>query len=151
MSTPEWPAALPYQREASGSESRPSRAQPETEMEGGTVRLRQRPGDRLRTEPWSRRFTPSEYAAWGEFLAGALGHGTRRFLMPVWTGGSLGDGYEVRLVQIVGGAGGVSETPTGRGIYTHVSFSLHVFPAEMAPAPMLDFREPSNSQYIPLF
>lgn len=150
MSTPEWPASLPYQREASGSESRPSRAQPETEMEGGNVRLRSRSGDRLRTEPWSRRFTPTEYAAWGAFLAGSLGHGARRFLMPVWTGGALGDGYEVRLVQISGGAGGVSETPSGRGMYIRVSFSLLVFPAEMAPAPMLAFNEPANSQYVPL-
>lgn len=137
MSVIEWPAALPYQREASGSESRPSRAQPETEMEGGNVRLRQRPGDRLRTEPWSRRFTPSEYAAWGEFLAGPLGYGSRRFLMPVWTGAEDGDGYQLRLVQIVGGAGGVSEVPTGRGMNTRVSFTLLVFPAEMVSLPSI--------------
>lgn len=137
MSTREWPASLPYQREASGSESRPSRAQPETEMEGGNVRLRRRPGDRLRTEPWSRRLAPEAYGVWSVFLAETIAQGTRRFLMPVWAGSSAGDGYELRLVQISGGAGGVSEAPTGRGLYMHVSFSLLVFPAEMVAPPVI--------------
>lgn len=137
MSYAEWPAALPYQIEATGGDMRPSRPQPETEMEGGNVRLRDRPGDRLRTLPWSRRLTPEQYAAWSTFLASTLARGTRRFLLPVWTGTTTGDGYEVRLVQIVGGAGGVSETPTGRGLYMRVSFSLLVFPAEMVAPPAI--------------
>lgn len=135
MNYAQWPADLPYQREANGAEGRPSRPQPETEMEGGDVRLRNRPGDRLRTEPWSRRLLPAPYAAWTAFLAGPLGHGTRRFVMPVWTGTAEGDGYELRVVQIAGGAGGVIETPTGRGLHTRVSFTLLVFPVEMVPLP----------------
>lgn len=133
----EWPAGLPYQSEAAAGDLRPSRAQPETEMEGGDVRLRDRPGDRLRTVPWSRRFLPEQYAQWSAFLEGVLKRGTLRFLVPVWTGAPEGDGYSLRLVQIVGGAGGVSETPTGRGLHMRVSFSLLVFPAEMVPAPKI--------------
>lgn len=131
MSYPEYPLDLPQDAEAAGFERRPYRAQPETEMEGGDVRLRHRPGDRLETVSWARRFTPAELDLWRQFLAADLADGTRRFVMPVWAG--TGAGYEPRLVQIVGGGGGVSETPTGRGLYTRVSFSLLVFPPEMLP------------------
>ena len=129
MATPVWPATLPHECEASAFTRRPYRGMVATEMEGGNVRLRRRPGDRVETVGWARRFTPTQHAIWAGFLKDTIADGTRQFVMPIWSG----EDYQNRLVQIVDGGGGVSEAVTARGLYTRVGFSLLVFPPEMTP------------------
>lgn len=129
MAYASWPATVPYECEAVAFTRRPYREMLETEMEGGNTRLRSRPGDKVETVTWARRFTADQFAAWRSFLSDTIARGTARFLMPIWNGAA----YEVRVVQIVGGGGGVSEAVTGRGLFTRVSFSLLVLPAELVP------------------
>lgn len=129
MAYASWPATVPHECEAAAFTRRPYREMIATDMEGGNTRVRSRPGDNVETVTWARRFTADQLAAWKAFLADTIARGTARFLMPIWTGAA----YEVRVVQIVGGGGGVSEVVTGRGLYTRVSFSLLVLPAELVP------------------
>lgn len=144
MSYAEWPADVPFRPERDMWGVKPLRDPPETQMEGGNVRRRRRPGDRLAMMRWGRQLKPAEAASFFAFLS-SIGDGTQRFLMPVCLDGST---YAPRVVQITGG---IPEQVTPGGGWLTVNLSLFVFPAEMAPSPMLDFSEPANSQYIPLF
>ncbi|MCS0501376.1 hypothetical protein [Ancylobacter mangrovi] len=120
MADPAWPTGLPYECEASAWSSMPFRPPLVTEMEGGNVRLRARPGDAIEQQGWARRFTPAQFEIWTAFLRDDLAKGTRRFSMPVW----LGSAYGTRTVQILRGGGGVTSALVARGLYTRVSFSL---------------------------
>lgn len=131
MSYAEWPLAVPYRPERDMWGVKPVRDAAETQMEGGNVRLRRKPGDRLATMRWGRQLNPAETAAFLAFVA-SIGEGTHRFLMPVCLDGST---YTIRLVQITGGL--PEETTPGGGWLT-VNLSLLVFPAEMvAPIPTI--------------
>lgn len=129
MTYPEWPVALPYHPWRDMWDYVPARESLQTEMEGGDTRQRRRPGDDVGTMQWGRTFTAAEMDLWDGFLTDTSG-GVARFIMPVPTNGAT---YQLRVVQIVGGAGGVSSSAVG--IETQVSFSLRVFPADMVPLP----------------
>lgn len=131
MSYAEWPLAVPYRPERDMWGVKPVRDASETQMEGGNVRLRRKPGDRLATMRWGRDLKPDEAAAFLAFIA-SIGDGTHRFLMPVCLDGST---YAIRLVQITGG---LPEEATPGGGWLAVNLSLFVFPAEMvAPIPTI--------------
>lgn len=145
MTYPEWPLDLPFRPWREAWNYVPGREALQTEMEGGDARQRRRPGDDVGSMQWGRTFTADQMAAWKSFLVTISG-GAARFLMQVPTDGA---NYEARVVQVVGGSGGVSYSAVG--VETQVSFSLVVFPADMVPFGRLDFAYPVNSQYIPLF
>lgn len=130
MSVAEWPGTLPHECLADAWGAVPYRAPVETEMEGGNVRLRGRPGDNLATVTVALRFSPEQVAIWSAFLQNDLARGAARFVMPVSLDGSS---YERRLVQIQRGGAGVRHDPIGRGLHTRVGFTLWVFPAAMTP------------------
>ncbi|WP_018390926.1 hypothetical protein [Ancylobacter sp. FA202] len=131
MSYAEWPSGVPFRPERDMWGVKPVRDAAETQMEGGNVRLRRRPGDRLATMRWGRQLNPAEAAAFLAFIA-SIGEGTHRFLMPVCLDGST---YVIRLVQITGGL--PEETTPGGGWLT-VNLSLLVFPVEMlGPIPTI--------------
>lgn len=144
MTYPEWPLALPYRPWRDQWGYKPGREALATEMENGDTRQRKRPGDDVGPMQWGRTFTEAEMATWDDFLA-EVSSGAARFLMLVPTKGAS---YETRVVQIVGGAGGISYSAVG--VETQVAFTLLVFPAVMVPFGRLDFAYPVNSQYIPL-
>lgn len=127
MTYPEWPIDLPYRPWRDMWNYVPGREALQTEMEGGDTRQRRRPGDDVGVMQWGRTFTEAEMATWDGFLSDTSG-GVARFIMPVPTNGAI---YQLRVVQIVGGAGGVSLSAVG--VETQVSFSLVVFPADMVP------------------
>ena len=129
MTYPEWPIDLPYRPWRDMWNYVPGREALQTEMESGDTRQRRRPGDDIGSMQWGRTFTVAEMATWKTFLADTSG-GTARFLMQVPTDGA---NYELRVVQIVGAAGGVSYAAVG--VETQVSFSLVIFPAYMTPVP----------------
>lgn len=129
MTYPEWPIDLPYRPWRDMWNYVPGREALQTEMEGGDTRQRRRPGDDVGAMQWGRTFTEAEMATWDGFLSDTSG-GVARFIMPVPTNGAI---YQLRVVQIVGGAGGVSASAVG--VETQVSFSLLVFPADMVPLP----------------
>lgn len=140
----EWPPTLPYLPWRDQWGYVPGREVLATEMDGGDTRQRRRPGDDLGTMKWGRTFSAAEMALWKVFLASIAG-GAARFLMHVSTDGAT---LEVRVCQIVGGAGGISYAIVG--LETQVSFSLLVFPADAVPFGRLDFGYSTNSQYVPL-
>lgn len=131
MTYPEWPVALPYRPWRDQWNYVPGREALQTEMEGGDTRQRRRPGDDVGSMQWGRTFTAAEMATWDDFLTSISG-GAARFVMPVPTNGAT---YDLRVVQIVGGAGGVSTSAVG--VETQVSLSLLVFPAIMVPLPVI--------------
>lgn len=128
MSYAEWPLAVPYRPERDMWGVKPVRDAAETQMEGGNVRLRRRPGDRLATMRWGRQMKPDEAAAFLAFIA-SIGDGTHRFWMPVCLDGST---YTIRLVQITGG---LPEEATPGGGWLTANLSLLVFPPELGPPP----------------
>lgn len=125
-----WPSAVPFRPERDMWGVKPVRDASETQMEGGNVRLRRKPGDRLATMRWGRQLKPDEAAAFLAFIA-SIGEGTHRFLMPVCLDGST---YAIRLVQITGG---LPEEATPGGGWLTVNLSLLVFPAEMVAPPAI--------------
>lgn len=127
MSYQEWPSNLPYRSSVEGWRARPFRQPRETEMAGGNVRVRRRPGHRLGTVQWQRILSPAERGLWDSFVA-SIGDGVERFVMPVSMNGST---YERRLVQISGGIGDSESRGAG---YSTVTLTLLVFPPEMTPA-----------------
>lgn len=128
MAYVDWPSAVPFRSERSGWSYTQGREALATGMDGGDARQRRRPGDGVGTGRWGRGLTAVQMAAFTAFLA-TIGGGATRFLMPVSLDGQT---YEARVVQIIGGAGGIQYGSIGAE--TMVSFSLLVFPAELTPA-----------------
>lgn len=127
MAYAEWPATIPFRSERSPWGYVPGREALATEMEGGDTRQRRRPGDGVGMARWGRGLTAAQMVAFGDFLA-TIGDGAARFLMPVSLDGQT---YTTRVVQIIGGAGGIQYGSIGAE--TMVSFSLLVLPAELVP------------------
>ncbi|MDF2809308.1 MAG: hypothetical protein K0S56_339 [Microvirga sp.] len=127
MAYAEWPSAVPFRPERSAWGYVPGREVISTEMEGGDTRQRRRPGDGVGTGRWGRGLTGAQMASFTAFLA-TIGGGATRFLMPVSLDGQT---YTTRVVQIIGGAGGIQYGSIGAE--TMVSFSLLVLPAELVP------------------
>lgn len=128
MAYANWPATVPHEPERAAWSYVPGRASSVTEMEGGDIRQRWRPGDDLGTLQWARALNAAQIAAFDAFLA-TIAQGAARFVMPVTLDGQ---GYVDRVVQIQRGFGGINRASAG--MKTRVSFTLHVFPASMTPA-----------------
>ncbi|MGA0561694.1 phage head spike fiber domain-containing protein [Ancylobacter sp. VNQ12] len=127
MAYADWPAGVPFRPERDNWNGAPGREALATDMQGGDVRQRWQPSDDLATLQWGRGLTAAQMGAWEAFLASIAG-GAARFLMPV----SLdGQAYELRVVQIKGGKGGLRYAPLG--VETLVSLALYVFPAVLTP------------------
>jgi hypothetical protein len=91
----------------------------ETEMEGGNVRQRSRPGSNVATMQWRRRMTAAQYASFDTFVRATLSNGTSRFTMPVWLGAS----YATKTVQIVKESLAIDQD----GLFVSVSMTLRVY------------------------
>lgn len=122
-----WPADVPHRPERGNWNVKRGREALATEMEGGDTRQRRRPGDDVASMQWARGLNATQMAAFEAFIA-TVGEGAARFLMPV---SFDGQNYTTRVIQIVGGAGGISYGSIGAE--TLVSFSALVFPASMTP------------------
>lgn len=125
MAIPEWPVAVPYQTERDAWGNTPFRAPIETEMEGGNVRIRNRPGDRLATVTWARPLTAAEGAAFRTFVETTIHRGTMRFRMNVCLDGIT---YTLRTVQMQPKTLKYTGLPGGR---LRPSFTMLVFPSSV--------------------
>lgn len=121
MSYLHWPAGLPYQSGASDWQVQPFRAPLQTEMDGGNVRTRRRPGDDVATMRWSRIFTDEQMAVFEGFVAATFNL-AQRFVMPVSVNGRT---YEDRIVQLSGDAPSYASPAPG---FVRVSMTLLVLP-----------------------
>ena len=120
MPLPAWPSDVPYlQRRQDWQIPQPFIGPIETEMEGGNVRLRSRPGSNVATVQWRRRMTPLQYSSFDAFVRATLSNGTSRFNMPVWLGAS----YVTNTVQIVKDSLSISQD----GLFVAVSMTLRVY------------------------
>jgi hypothetical protein len=120
MPFPAWPVDVPYlQRRQDWQLPQLFISPVETEMDGGNVRLRSRPGSNIATVQWRRRMTPSQYTSFDAFVRSTLTNGTSRFTMPVW----LGATYVSKTVQIVKDSLSVSQD----GLFVAVSMTLRVY------------------------
>lgn len=94
MATPSWPVGVNYMPEADSWSQRPFLAPAASEMDGGNVRLRGKPGDRVRIIKQSIVVSNDVYADTLEpFL---IDNKSARLIMPVW----LGRDYKSCLVQL---------------------------------------------------
>lgn len=91
--------------------------EPETsEMEGGNVRQRSRPGDENAELQFSILMTPAEYGEWIVFAREDLMRGSSRFTMRVWTGNSMAS----KTVQLVKGQYTMKPVPPKISVGFHV-------------------------------
>ena len=100
MTVPTWPSGVPTESMQDGFEITPFLAPIKTEMEGGNVRLRARPGDNVAIVRQSILMTRTQYSTlyiWGRTT---IGNWTGRFSMPVWDGVS----YTTKVCQFQEGA-----------------------------------------------
>lgn len=123
MTIPSWPSTVPYASEQEYWNGAPFRAPLSTEMEGGNIRLRRRPGDNIGTYAWGRILKPTEASDLNTFLMTTLNNGASRFTMQVSRDGTT---YTSRVVQLV--AGSLKYASAG-GDKTLVTFNLTVFPS----------------------
>ena len=120
MPLPAWPVEVPYlQRRQDWQIPQPFISPLETEMDGGNVRLRSRPGSNVATVQWRRRMTSSQYTGFDTFVRATISNGTSRFTMPVW----LGTSYVTKSVQIVKDLLAIAQD----GLFISVSMTLHVY------------------------
>ncbi len=100
MAIPAWPSGVPYVTLKDGFDNKPFLAPIKTEMEGGNVRLRRRPGDNVAIIQQTVVMDRAAYEtlkAWG---VATIGGWTGRFTMPVW----LGSAYVTKVCQFADGA-----------------------------------------------
>ena len=123
MPIPSWPS-VPYQPLANSCKRDPLLPPIRTEMEGGNVRQRRRPGDSVSVISQTIRLTDSEFNSLESWVSASAGSGVARFTMSVW----LGTSYQSKTVQFEGSGQGfpyaVSEPfPDAKD----VSMTLRVF------------------------
>jgi hypothetical protein len=120
MPLPAWPNDVPYlQRRQDWKITQPFIGPIETEMDGGNVRQRSRPGSNVATVEWRRRMTTAQHASFDTFVRATLSNGTARFTMPVW----LGSSYVTKTVQIVKDSLAIEQD----GLFVSVSMRLRVY------------------------
>jgi hypothetical protein len=120
MPLPAWPNDVPYlQRRQDWEITQPFIGPIETEMEGGNVRQRSRPGSNVATVQWRRRMTTAQHASFDAFVRATLSNGSARFTMPVW----LGAGYVTKTVQVVKDSLAIEQD----GLFVSVSMTLRVY------------------------
>ncbi|WP_454917299.1 hypothetical protein [Xanthobacter sediminis] len=125
MALPVWPVAVPYASERDRWGLKRFRDPVETEMEGGNIRVRRRPGDNLMVMSWGRDLHPSEFTAFRTFVEDTLHWGVSRFSMAVSLDGRT---YEIRAVQM---QPKTLEYSKPSALLVGVKFSLYVFPASV--------------------
>jgi hypothetical protein len=120
MPLPAWPNDVPYQqRRRDWRITQPIIGPIETEMDGGNVRQRSRPGSNVATLQWRRRMTTAQHASFDAFVRVTLTNASARFTMPVW----LGAGYVSKTVQIVKDSLAIEQD----GLFISVSMTLRVY------------------------
>jgi hypothetical protein len=120
MPLPAWPVDVPHQqRRQDWQIPQPFISALETEMDGGNVRLRSRPGSDVATVQWRRRLTSSQFTSFDTFVRTTISNGTSRFTMPVW----LGTSYVTKTVQIVKDSLAIAQD----GLFISVSMTLRVY------------------------
>lgn len=100
MPLPQWPS-IPYEprRDSWRQESR--RLPPiRTEMDGGNIRTRRRPGDNVAIISQAVDLTSDELTTLNAWVTSAIGEGVARFSMLVFLGG---DGFVSKTVQFDSG------------------------------------------------
>jgi hypothetical protein len=125
MAIPVWPSGVPNSPLRDSWKVKRFRAPLETEMEGGNVRARRRPGDNLIEMQWSRVLNSTQMAAFETFVETTIYGGAARFTMSV----SL-DGLSTtsRTVQMRPGS---LEYTSFSPVLAQVSFTMFVFPASV--------------------
>lgn len=107
MPTPVWPIGISYEPERDSWSQRPFLAPLASEMDGGNVRLRSKPGDRVRIIQQSIVVPNDAYADTLEpFL---IENRAARVIMPVWLGKEFKT-CMVQLTEIQTGAVGIGST-----------------------------------------
>lgn len=121
MTLPVWPVGLKDQPMVDSWTNPDPYLDPlSTDMEGGNVRLRTRPGDDVQTFQFSLLFSLTEYATFRTFVLTTLNRGTSRFTMRVWTGSA----FETKTVQF-----NKKPIPTSVPPKMQVAMDIRVFPA----------------------
>jgi hypothetical protein len=93
----------------------------ETEMEGGNLRSRSRPGDNVGTVGQTIRMTTAEYATFVTWVKTTLNNGTSRFTTNVW----LGTAYVSKVCQFQ--KGGVPTMTPISSLKVAVTMTLRVY------------------------
>lgn len=126
MAYPVWPATLPHEQAVGDGTGLMFREPIETEMDGGDIRRRRRPGDDVARKRLAFRFDATQTATWSTFVRTTLNNGSARFVMPVSVDGLA---CEDRVVQIIG-----APSYDGRaGSLRLFSFEAWIFPSSMTP------------------
>lgn len=85
MTVPSWPADVPYAPDLSSVQPLSRLLDPiKTEMEGGNVRLRSRPGDNVGQISYPIPMSTTAIGTLNDWIKTTIGNGTGRFSMPVW-------------------------------------------------------------------
>lgn len=123
MPLPAWPG-VPYAPLRHGWSKQPLLPPIRTEMEGGNVRQRQRPGDNVAILTQTVRMSLAEFATLEAWVAAAIGQGVGQFTMQVW----LGNAFESKTVQFEanGNSFPFAVTAVGPGAVA-VAMTLRVF------------------------
>lgn len=120
MALPTWPAGVPSMPLLSSHSIEPYLAPLRTEMDGGNIRQRARPGDDVAIIQQTVVMTPAQYdelVTWGK---GTIGKWTGRFTVKVW----LGSSCATKTCMFDGGAPRPSSFSARR---VAVSMKLRVF------------------------
>ena len=121
MAVPSWPAGVPYVPDLNSIQPIKRALDPiRTEMDGGNVRLRRRPGDNVGVLSQTVRMSAAQYDSLLSWLSEQAGGATARFTMPV----RLVQRFETKVCQFNNGA------PTARPAGTDkvdVAMQLRVY------------------------
>jgi len=100
MALPSWPSGIPHESLKEGFSIEPFLPPLRTEMDGGNVRLRARPGDDTAVVQQSVLMTKAEYDTFNAWGRTTLGNWTGRFTAMVW----LGSAYALKTCMFQNGA-----------------------------------------------
>lgn len=85
MSVPAWPEDFPYAPDLSTVQPLTRFLDPiKTDMEGGNIRLRTRPGDNVGETAYAIPMTNAQIVAFNSWVKVTLNNATARFSVPVW-------------------------------------------------------------------
>lgn len=121
MSLPSWPIANTVVLQ-NGFGLQRMRDPLATEMEGGNIRQRPRPGDNVGTVKQTVRFDAADYEAFVEWVKTTLNLGTARFTIDVW----LGTGLANKVCQFVKPGTNLVASWPGPGL-VDVTMTLQVY------------------------
>lgn len=90
MAIPNWSGSVPFIPMRDTVQVTPFGPGPiVTEMEGGNVRVRRRPGDDVKIVTQTVRMTRDQVTAFDDWYANTIGGGTGRFKVDVWNGSEM--------------------------------------------------------------